>query len=306
MKIKKLITIIILFFLTIQINITSCSDSTGSNETGEDYTTTVKDPTNDYEVVVEVISFGGLGGCTVAAIKLMDEPVIDAEFTVNNVTLVTDTTSILNNLYSDEMYELSYLPGTNYSLNVLHMGSVIATGTSIMPSTPVFTNLKTIQHHNLNTDLQVSWKKIYNASSLSLSITGYVYDPSRQDSVSREFDTGTISPATTSFTIPDTFFTIPGEYTMGIVAYHGINPGEDADVIITDSGYLKSYNMDGAAGVFLAANGSSEEGAVITVGNLSLLKKSDRVSVRKYTYKEILLQKHKKFFANKLNKRSIQ
>ena len=293
MKIKKLITIIILFFLTIQINITSCSDSTGSNETGEDYTTTVKDPTNDYEVVVEVISFGGLGGCTVAAIQLMDESVIDAEFTVNNVTLVNDTTSILNNLYSDEMYELSYLPGTKYSLNVRHLGSVVATGSAIMPSTPVFTNLKTIQHHNLNTEMQVSWKKIYN-------------DPSIQDSLGREFDTGTISPATTSFTIPDTFFTIPGEYTMGIVAYHGINPGEDADVIITDSGYLKSYNMDGAAGVFLAANGSSEEGAVITVGNLSLLKKSDRISVRKYTYKEILLQKHKKFFANKLNKRSIQ
>ena len=155
MKIKKIITILFLCLFSIQFNVTSCSSSTDSDE-NDDLKASVKEPTNNYQVVVEVISIGGFVGCTAATIALQNNPVNDAEFIINNVTLTNDTTDIFSNLYADTLFELSYFAGTDYTLNVFHLGEKIASGTAKMPTTPIFTNLSSSKQQDLNKSMKVT------------------------------------------------------------------------------------------------------------------------------------------------------
>lgn len=289
MKLKKVITIIILCLFSVQFNITSCSSSTDSNEDGSGPAdpASINTPTNDYQVVVEVISFGGFGGCSIAAVNVNDEPITNAIILVNNVTF-QNTSESFSNFYSDTLNLLTYSPKTNYTLNASHLGSTIASGTSKMPSIPQFTNMDGDIQHSLNTNLNVSWKPIDNATSIELIIEGY------SDDESSEFSSGLIDPSLTSFTIPDTFFTIPGEYNVGIIAYNGINPGLDVEDITSEGSYSESYNMVGAAGVFFAAS-AMEAGGIVNVLN-STVTKSNQISRRNGSFKEIVLRRHQKRF----------
>jgi len=295
MNVKKILTILFLCLMTIQFNITSCSTGTGDDNGGENGTTSVNDPTNNYQVVAEVISIGGFGGCSIGAVNLNDETVEDADFRINNVIFASES-----GFYADTLFQLTFLPGTNYTLNVSHLGQEIATGTAKMPSTPTVTNVNDISFHNLNQSMNVTWQSIQNASSIQVTISGEGYDPITQDYFYREFESEAISPNSTSFTIPDTFFTYPGEYTLGIIAYHGINPGFNID-FIGESGYSKGHNMNGAAGVFIAASLSSEEGEEITVGSPPLLKANPN-KVPAKSFKDYVMEKHKKYFGTKFRK----
>ncbi|MEJ2054253.1 MAG: hypothetical protein P8X42_10065, partial [Calditrichaceae bacterium] len=198
--------------------------------------------------------------------------------------------SSLDGLYQEESGVLSYLAGTNYTLNVSHIGTQIATGTAVMPSVPVFKNLTGLSPHPLNQNMVVTWEDVENATSLELSLSGDVYDPVLQSEIERDFNSGLISASSNSFTIPDTFFTHAGEYTLGMTAYHGINPGSEA---YNADDYLKSYNMKGAAGLFIVVNLSSEDGEAITVGNPGKIaaKSKDRPK-----YKDMVEKRLKRFF----------
>ena len=297
MNLKRLFGIILLGLLSIQFNITSCSSGTDADDDGSK--ASVKDPTNEYQAVVEVVSFGGVSGCSIAAVVLNNESVIDAVIHLNDVTLTNDTNNFLAGLYSDSLFELSYESGTDYTLEIFHLGKKIASGKAKMPSTPKFTNLDNIRHHNLNENMTVTWEKIENATSLELTIKGEVYDPAQDDYSSREYSTELLSPTSTSFTIPDTFFSIPGEYTLGLVAYYGVNSGAKTNITDGSSPYTKSYNMDGAAGVFLAANLSSYEGESIIVGAPSTIMKNSKAAKNRPMFKDILIKQHKKYFKTK-------
>ena len=289
MKIKKILTILALCLMTIQFNMTSCSSATDSEDPiGEAF---VNDPTNDYQVVAQVISVGGLGGCTIGTVAHTEEIVENADFKINDVTLIHQYP-----VYTDTLFQLSFFPGSNYSLNISHNGVTIATGTAIMPSTPVISNASSIQNHDLNSSLTVNWQSLKNAHSVQLSIAGEFYDPFTQISVERGYASPLLTPETTSHTIPDTLFSFPGEYSLGIIAYYGVNPGFDIDNL-EDNGYIQSYNMEGAAGVFMAVSMSSAEGETITVGNPSLTK---TVKKNRLSFKDYIIKKHKKWFGNQI------
>jgi hypothetical protein len=288
MNLKRIIGIFILCLFTIQINMTSCSTSDDNADNGNGRTAEVNEPTNDYQVVAQVISFGGLGGCTAVNVEQSVYNINDATVKINNIILPPD--SSLDGLYQEESGVLSYLEGTNYTLDISHIGTQIATGTAVMPSVPVFKNLTGLSPHPLNQNMVVTWEAIENATSLELSLSGDVYDPDLQSEIERNFNSGLISASSNSFTIPDTFFTHAGEYTLGMTAYHGINPGSEA---YNADDYLKSYNMKGAAGLFIVVNLSSEDGEAITVGNPGKIaaKSKDRPK-----YKDMVEKKLKRFF----------
>ena len=287
MNIKKILTFLALCLMTIQFNMTSCSSATDSEDPiGE---AVVNDPTNDYQVVAQVISVGGLGGCSIGTVAQGEGIIENADFKINDVTLVHKYP-----VYADTLFLLSFFPGSNYSLNVSHNGATIATGTAIMPSTPVISNASSFQNHDLNTSLTVKWQAVKNAHSVQLTINSEFYDPFTQIPVERGYASPLLSPETTSHTIPDTLFNYPGEYTLGIIAYHGVNPGIDIDNL-EDNGYIQSYNMEGAAGAFLAVSLSSAEGETITVGNPSLTKTVKR---NRLSFKDYIIKKHKKWFGS--------
>jgi hypothetical protein len=292
MKFTRIFSIIFLALLSIQFNLNSCSD-----ENGDSLTAPENKPTNDYEVVVEVVSFGGLAGCTTGSIALLNEPVSDAEFLLNGVQLSNDPSSIFSNLYTDTLGVINYQPGTSYKLEVSHNGNVIASGDAKMPSVPEVTNLEDMDTHNLNKSLEVKWKKVNNATSLEVYIDGYVYDSAVGDSVHREYSTELLSPDKVSCVIPDTLFNTPGIYVMGVTAYYGVNPGNFTVDINDTEGYTKGYNIKGAAGVFLAANvyPPTEEGIRIVVGQVNNLQKSMN---RSKSFRQMMIEKNLKCFRN--------
>jgi len=290
MKIKKILTILALCLMTIQFNMTSCSSSTDSSDPlGE---AAVNNPTNDYQVVAEIISVGGLGGCSVGTVANSDGIIETADFKINDVTLIHQYP-----VYTDTLSLLSYFPGSSYSLKVSHNGVTIATGKAVMPATPVISNASSFQNHDLNTSLTVNWKSVKNAHSVQLSIAAEIYDPVSQEYIERGYASALLSPETTSHTIPDTLFSYPGEYSLGIIAYYGINPGIDIDNL-EENGYLQSFNIEGAAGAFMALSLSSVQGESITVGNPPALTKT--IKKKRLSFKDYIIKKHKKWFGNPL------
>jgi len=278
--------------MTIQFNITSCSTGTDAGQDGDNGTALVNNPTNNYQVVAEVISVGGLGGCSIGAVADQEGFIENADFRINN----TIHHYIESSFYADTLNQLNYLPGSNYTLNVSYMNQTIASGTAKMPSPAFITNLDDIKNHDLNSAMTVKWSNVQNATSIQLIISGDIIDPSNQEYLYREFESVLISPNSTSFTIPDTFFKYQGEYELGIIAYHGVNP--DFDILnLGDTGYEKSYNMNGAAGVFLAACLSSANGETITVGT-PLVKLNPQKPAK--SFKDLVLEKHKKYFGGRL------
>ncbi len=243
---------VLLFFILMSIQFQWACDE-DKKDTGV-LNAPINDPKNDYQVVVEIISFGGLNGCAAGFIERNSEPVTNATIKVNEVPFYNDTTSIFTNLYADTLNALNYNYFTRYNLIVEHDGKLVARGQADMPSLPVVENLSNPVQHGLNKALTVKWKKVERATAIQVIVSGYVYNPVIKDTVERSFNSGLLKPTTTQITVPDTLFKLPGTYVLGILAINGINAGTYSFQLYDEEGkFYKSFNMEGAAGIFLAA-----------------------------------------------------
>ena len=251
MNFKRIFSFLMIAFLTVQFQ-WAC-DKEKKNDTNL-LQAPVNDPKNNYEVIVEIISFGGINGCAFGSVEQNNQFVGNAEIKVNEVSFYSDTTSFFSFYFADTLNPLKYTTLTKYQLSVKHAGKVIAQGQAVMPSVPAVRNLSNPTQHSLNKALLVQWQKVEQATAIQVIVTGKVYNPTIKDTVEKEFDSGLLSPETTQITIPDTMFNLPGTYVLGIVALNGINPGMIPTQLYDENGhYQKSYNIEGAAGIFLAA-----------------------------------------------------
>ncbi|MDD5766514.1 MAG: hypothetical protein PHW79_09760 [Candidatus Marinimicrobia bacterium] len=275
-NLKRLLFAVILLSFTCSIDFFSCDEAKN-----DDYTKAgINTPTNDYQVAVQIYSLGGMVGCTAASIEQSGEAITDAEIIINNATVVCDTSSEFSPMYVDTSSEISYLEHTEYEMEVRHNGETIATGKSIMPSTPVITSPTSPYSHQLNKSLTVKWETVQDATAIEFNICNDF------DEDEHEIDT-LLSPLKTSFTVPASFFDTEGEYYIEIVAYNGINYDTDYSKYVDNEGNItKSINMKGAAGEFIVMNfyPISDDGFIVNIGSL---KKPTQFTKSKKSYKEI-------------------
>ena len=247
----------------------------------------IKTPTNDYQVAVMIYSAGGVRGCTAASVEKAGIAIGDAEIIINKELIAeSDTIGMAGEsiIYFDTVGVVSYLPKTEYELEVRHNEQTIATGNIIMPSSPTITNLTFPYTHQLNQSLTIEWKKVQDATAIEFILFG--------EAIEQDIDT-ILSPQKTSFTIPGTFFSEPDELTLEISAINGAN----LDVISgkyqdEDGNYTRSINLNGAAGIFCAMNFESDEEFIITVIGEESLGKHRNITPHKKDFKEILKNKH--------------
>lgn len=292
MNIKKIFSYLIILLMGIQFQWSCSKDKTDT----EILSAPVNEPQNDYMVVVEIVSFSGLVGCSSGFVEKADQPVTDAKVHINSIPLVNDSSAtIFPNYYADTLNALSYNYFTKYQLTVEHRGKVVASGTSVMPSIPIIKNLTNPYNMSVNEELVVKWQKVEQATALQVIVGGRIYDPVLKDSVDREFDSGLIEPTRTSITIPDTLFRLPGTYVLGIIAYNGLNPGALPQNLYDEQGnYHKGYNLEGAAGVFFSAMAFPDPyGIQIIVKGTTTSKQSNVVQPKKPILKELVLKKTK-------------
>ncbi len=281
---KRLFSFTILLLIAVQFQFYSCEEKNNDPI----LSAPVNEPENTYEVVVEIVSFGGISGCSAAFINKDNQAVADAEVRVNGVEFQNDTTFI-SSFYADTLNRLSYTYFTSYKLEVKHDGKIIATGKAEMPSPPVIKNIRNPYRHSLNKPLTVKWQKVSKATSIQLVIGSTIYDPVTKDSVEKVFDSGLLSTTKTSLTIPDTMFSAPGEYILGITSFYGLNPGMEIGNLFDQEGYHKGYNLKGAAGIFLTADVyPGPEGIKIIVEQSSALKKDTPTAQPNKNLKELL------------------
>ncbi|MGB7566440.1 MAG: hypothetical protein WBM07_01155 [Chitinivibrionales bacterium] len=259
---KKIAIGVMLFFMAVSVPVIvpSCNSSSsptgpGNNSNG----TSVNTPTNQYSVIVMVAYVGGLGGCAMGDVTKnvngVSQPVTDAQVTINSVNLDT----------MDGMYlstGVSTNAGTHYTLSVTEGGTTIATGTAIMPSTPVILTPADNSAHAINTSLQVAWSAVQNATSILISVA-------YQDTLGNDttiYEPASLPPSQTSVTIPQTVFNMGGTYKIDVNAIYGLPP----NLSVIDS-TQKGYNISGPAGMFTAI---SEAIDTVYVNTGLLVKKS--------------------------------
>lgn len=141
--------------------------------------------------------------------------------------------------------------------------NLIATGNAIMPSVPTIENLEDSSSHSINTPLNINWKLTKNTTSVQVKVES----PWPADGYESLF----LSPEPSSFTIPGDVFSEIGEYSVSVEANFGIPSGIAASAIDSSLG----YNIEGAAGVFIAIN-VSEQLTIIIPGRSSALLQEKR------------------------------
>ncbi|MCK5330666.1 MAG: hypothetical protein KAK01_04590 [Candidatus Marinimicrobia bacterium] len=289
-KLKKISLFILMLSLavTIQLTFPACeeNDDNGDNgDNGDLHQVGVLDPTNDYEVIVQIMGIGSMG-CSMGDVILNGSAVEDADFKINSVEFVYDEDL---EVYTDQSNLIAYTAGTEYNLIIKHSENTIATGYAIMPSIPTVNNITSPYSHNLNTDLELEWVDVTNASSILVTVQF-------EDTVTWEdeiYHSGLISGEATSFTIPGSFFDSNGEYVLTIEAYYGIKEGLDMDAI--DS--TKGYNIDGPAGIFMAVtvfpSDLDSEGFIIQIGTLA--QRLGKQTENKISYRELVARNRERF-----------
>ena len=293
LKLKKFLLFVLMLSLavTIQLTFPACEEDDEASNNNDDLPEVdlqevgVYDPTNNYEVVVQILGIGSMG-CSMGDVMLNGSTVMDADFKINDVELIYDEDS---EAYMDETNLIAYTAGTEYNLSIKHNSNTIAAGYALMPSIPAVNNITSPYLHSLSTDLTLEWGNVTNASSIMVTIQ-------HEDTVTWEdvtYQSGLIAGNATDFTIPGSFFESVGEYVLSVEAYYGIN----ADVDIEDIDPLKGYNISGPAGVFMVAtvfpSDLDSEGFIIYIGSQSA---SLRKQVRdKMSYREFVTQNRERF-----------
>ncbi len=284
LKLKKTLLFVLMLSLavTIQLTFPACEED-GDN--GDIHEIDILEPTNDYEVIVQILGIGSMG-CSMGEVILNGSAVLDAEVKINSTELVYDEDV---ETYMDESNTITYTAGTEYNLSIKHNGNTIATGYAVMPSIPTINNISSPHSHTLNTDLELEWNNVTNASSILVTVQ-------HEDTVTWEdeiYQSGLISGEATGFTIPGSFFDSNGEYVLTVEAYYGLAEGLDMDDI--DS--TKGYNIDGPAGVFMAAtvfpSDLSSEGFLIRIGSQSATL--GKQVVNKLSYRELVTRNRDRF-----------
>lgn len=298
MKIKKYLLFFLLIFLTIQVNLTNC-DKDEENI----LSAPVNEPTNDFTVIAEITSVGGVTGCSAVAVSIQDNLVDDAVVEINGTVIPYDTSEYINGLYIDAENRISYLEKTKYEMVIRRDDFVIATGMGYMPTTPRINNITDQCHHSLKRDLKVKWERVQMATAIQLMIYADVDDDVDDDSDDdRIYDSGLLSPEVTSHTIPDTFFSTAGEYELGIKAYYGINPDADLAEIEETKNYTKGYNLNYASGIFLISNlYPNTRGLIIIVDSApgSMILPSRKATIKKPIQEVFMERIYKKLFEKK-------
>ncbi|MCH7732528.1 MAG: hypothetical protein IIB44_08455 [Candidatus Marinimicrobia bacterium] len=261
MRILKKIAMIPLFLsmaISVQFTVPGCESPSDSDDDEDEITADIYTPTNDYYVKVQVIKFG-LFGCAQATIEKDSQPIENADIEINDVQLTMDD---FGN-YSDTTGTLEYKEGTVYMLEVRVGNSLIAKGNAIMPSAPTIENLEDSSSHVINTPLNIDWKSTKNTTSVQVKVES----PWPADDYESRF----LSPEPSSFTIPGDVFSEIGGYSVSVEANFGIPSGITAGAIDSSLG----YNIEGAAGVFIAVN-VSEQLTIIIPGRSSVLSQEKR------------------------------
>lgn len=261
-----------LIFMSVSVSFQSCGNSTEPEI--ETNVVSVNVPTNGYLVKANITQTGFFGCANVTVYK--DGAITDATVKINQVEFFYQ----FSELYQDTLGLMEYEIGKKYELKVSHNGVEIANGIAIMPSEPIITGLPDTSNHSANQELTVSWKKPSSASSIQvIMITDFLID---------SYESNHLEPNITSHIIPGERFASNGEFDLMVVAYHGFLPG-----VIEDSS--EGYNINGAAGEFIASNVSEAvvlnviDGAVPSVSN-TMSDKSDKLSrlLKSKDYYEIL------------------
>ncbi|MDD5765652.1 MAG: hypothetical protein PHW79_05335 [Candidatus Marinimicrobia bacterium] len=243
MKLKTCMLLIMFLFLSIQLRFLSCDNG---NE--DVLTSPIYETNSEYFVSVRVVSFGGVSGCSSVSVYKGDEP-IDAEVRINEVLLSPAMESTPYGLYEEDGDSLSYSQKMRYDIEVTRNDTLIAYGTTYMPTNPTITNLPFLYYHKLNKDLNIKWTKSQYATSLEIIV--YWENEDGSDMI---FDTGLISPNLTSYTVPDTVFSKYGMYAIGITAFNGINAGMDFDSLSISNNDNIGCNIHNSRGSLVAVN----------------------------------------------------
>ncbi len=283
-KLKKISLFMLMLSLavTIQLTFPACEED---DDNGDLHQVEVLDPTNDYEVIIQIMGIGSMG-CSMGDVILNGSTVTDADFKINSAEFIYDEDS---EAYIDESNMIAYTAGTEYNLKIKHNGNTIAAGYAVMPSIPTVNNITSPHSHTLNTDLELEWVDVSNASSILVTIQ-------YEDTATWEYEiyqSGLISGEATSFTIPGSFFDSNGEYVLSIEAYYGIKEGLDMDAI--DS--TKGYNIDGPAGVFMAVtvfpSDLDSEGFIVQIGTQA--QRLGKQIENKISYRELVARNRERF-----------
>lgn len=245
---------------------------------------------------MELISFGGMYGCTSAIVAMEDSLVSDAVVKINSVTLVADSAYFGTPLYLDTLGLINYKARANYTLSVSHHSVNIAQGSAIMPTAARISNIKSPHNHQLNTPLTLKWDAVDYASSIVITTTSTITDPVYGTTRDVTFESPLLPPDSRQYTIPDTLFSAPGTYNLGIISYNGLNPGTVIDSVTSDEGlYGMSYNISGAAGIFLVGNAYPDaEGFIINIGQTTASKGITAYAEARYTLKEHLERRNQR------------
>ena len=262
---------ILLFgFLCIGIDINSCGDK-------ESYLTSpIYNPENNYDVIALILKASGSSGCSnndvSVFVKEGDGYFRNAIVTINDDLLSVDEDTMMSPEYSSD--SIIYDDNTEYSLKITLFDEIIASGNVTMPTTPKVTNIDSGYNHSLDKKLKVKWEPVKHATSLEL--------------LTNHYSSGLLKPTVTEYIIPDTVFQEFGEYYISIIAYNGINPNFDFGNYDTED-LEKGYNIQGATGIFVAANvWSGGDGFVIINDPAGIKSVRDRKSDYSVELEEIL------------------
>ncbi len=291
-KFKKIMMFLFMLSLavTIQFTFPACEDKKDDDsENIPDYTADVNEPTNDYTVIVQLMGFGSMG-CGIGEVLDQNGIITDAEIKVNGLPFEFDDEM---DAYSESSGNLSYNPGTSYTLEVNRGGEVIATGTARMPTVPTITEPALPYQHALNQPLTVKWQKVNYATSLAVMVSTDILDTSGYDYIG--YDSEILPPDLTEYTIPGDIFSTTGDYSLSIGAYHGTPPGISPASVDSSKG----YNIEKAGGLFMAATGFptdiDSEGYIIQVGDAA--ERNSRKAVVDFTPREVLTRQYQKLVA---------
>jgi len=277
--------------ISIQISIPGCEDKKDDNSISVD----INDPTNDYQVVVQIYGMGSMS-CAAGGVKLNGDDVDDAIVKINNKELThsdsSDFTissiSPFNMLlkYFYEGNELTFTSGTKYDLQISHNGNSIASGIAYMPKTPEITNIESPYAHIINTPLVIEWDEDNYTSLFQVNCSANLEDEEGNE-IEKEFEE-VFSSSITTCTIPDTFFNSPGEYFISISAIYGVT--EESITVNPDT--TMGYNILGPSGSFLALtvfpSNPFGDGFIINVSESASIVNSKKKS--KFSYKNHLLK----------------
>ena len=173
---KYLLHIFMLFTaISIQISLPGCDDS----DTVEVlHTVEVFEPTNDYNVIVQIFGLGPMS-CAAAGVVLDNSYIENAEITINGNQLTFSdssdfglSSSVPIEMELKYMYggnQISFTAGTKYILEASHNGTSIASGTAYMPKTPEITNIESPYDHSIDTPLLIEWDEDENTTLFLLS-----------------------------------------------------------------------------------------------------------------------------------------